>query len=111
MKAILTLIVAVSAATLSAQALAAPEISGTVAISNNKAQNINVGGGSAGGGKLPFVGDTVHVDLTSVANINSLVMNDTNAKVSGTVAIKGNDARDVLAIGGTANVNSVVMGK
>jgi hypothetical protein len=37
-------------------------------------------------------------------------MYDNNAKVGGTVLIENNKADGVYAIGGTANVNSVVMG-
>jgi hypothetical protein len=108
MKSISALILAVATALLSTATLAAPEISGTVSIKNNKATNVITGGGSLDVGGIKGLAGA---SMNGVANVNSLVMHDANAKVSGTVSIEGNDARDIKAIGGTANVNSVVMGQ
>jgi len=111
MKSIHALVIAVSAAVLSTGALAAPEIAGTVTIRNNKASNIVAGGGSLDIGKLGGKGKGLAgLSLNGAANVNSLVMYDNNAKVGGTVLIENNKADGVYAIGGTANVNSVVMG-
>jgi hypothetical protein len=91
---------------------AAPEIAGssTVNISNNKAKNVTVGGGEGTAGKaLGGLVKGVEVKMNSEANVNSLVVND--GKVNGKVNITGNDAQDVKAIGGRANVNSVILGK
>ena len=92
--------------------LAAPEISGTVTVEKNQAKNVVAVGGSMEAGKvLGGVAKGAEGKMTGVANVNSVVLNDSNAKISGTVAITGNKADGVYAIGGTANVNSVVMGK
>jgi hypothetical protein len=110
MKSLPALILTVAAAGLSVGAAAAPEISGAVSIRNNKASNIVVGGGNLDIGKIAGL-KGANLSLQSAANVNSLVMYDPNSRVSGVVSIQGNDAKDVFAIGGTANVNSVVMGQ
>ena len=95
-------------------ASAAPEITGgaRVTIINNKATNVVAVGGSAETGRV--AGGLIkagEASLNGVANVNSLVMNSGDAKVSGQVFIANNHATDIFALGGLANVNSVVMGK
>lgn len=92
-------------------ASAAPEVSGTVNITGNKAKNITTGGGNvkATGIASKLVGASA--SMNGVANVNSVVLNDSNAKISGKVNVTGNTAEDVKAIGGTANVNSLVLGR
>jgi hypothetical protein len=93
-------------------AYAAPEIAGssTVNISNNKAKNVTVAGGQGTAGKaLGGLVKGAEVKMNGEANVNSLVVND--GKVKGKVNITGNDAQDVKALGGRANVNSVILGK
>ena len=106
------LAIAVGAALLvaSVAASAAPEITGSaqVTVSGNKAKNIVAAGGNVeASGLTKLVSGSV--SLTGVANVNSLVVND--GKVAGRVTITKNEADGVYAIGGTANVNSVVLGK
>ncbi len=107
-----TLIAAAAFAPLLASA--APEIvaGSSVLIEKNHAKNVVAVGGSIEVGKA--LGGLVkggQGSMSGVANVNSLVMNSENAKVSGKVTITGNEADGVYAIGGTTNVNSVVMGK
>jgi hypothetical protein len=113
MKSISALILAAAVVALPAAAFAAPEIAAgaTVTIKNNKASNIVAGGGSLDIGKVAGPIKVGSASLTGIANVNSLVMYDSNARVGGTVTIDGNEAKHVYAIGGTANVNSVVMGQ
>ena len=111
MKSIQALVLAVSTAVFATGALAAPEISGTVSIRGNTASKIVAGGGSLDIGKIAGgLGKAGSLSLNGAANVNSLVMYDSNAKVGGTVTIESNKADNVYAVGGTANVNSVVMG-
>jgi hypothetical protein len=90
-------------------ASAAPEVTGTVNITGNKAKNITTGGGNvkASGIAGKLIGASAN--MNGVANMNSVVLND--GKISGKVNVTGNTAEDVKAIGGTANVNSLVLGK
>jgi hypothetical protein len=93
-------------------ASAAPEITGPVTIEKNQAKNIVAVGGKGEFGKvLGGVGKAGEISLSGVANVNSLVLNDPNAKVGGKILISGNKADGVYAIGGVANVNSVIVGK
>ena len=112
MKALHTLALVVATVCTPLFASAAPEISGQVVIEKNQAKNIIAVGGKAEFGKvLGGLAKGGDVTLSGVANVNSLVLNDPNAKVSGKVLISGNKADGVYAIGGVANVNSVVIGK
>jgi hypothetical protein len=113
MNALRTLIAA-TAACAPLLASAAPEIvaGSTVLIEKNKAKNIVAVGGSIETGKLlGGVAKGAAGNMTGVANVNSLVLNSEDAKVRGNVTITGNEADGVFAIGGTTNVNSVVLGK
>lgn len=70
-----------------------------ITVANNKASNI-----TAGGGKVGI--KVASVEMAGVANVNSV--NITGSKVDGsTISVIGNEADNVRAIGGTANVNSV----
>lgn len=93
---------------MSAASLAAPEISGTVNVTGNRASKIQSGGAKGSVGIGPFKGG--EVDAAGETNVNSLILKD--GKVTGTVNISNNQADDVSNWGGgTVNVNSVVVGK
>jgi hypothetical protein len=114
MNKLIAIVVAAATACAAFSASAAPEIASgaTVNIKGNKASNVFAIGGSLSTGKIAGgLAKGAEGQMTGVANVNSLVMNDTNARVGGTVNITGNKADNVFAIGGTTNVNSVVMGK
>ena len=87
---------------------AAPEVSGTVNITGNKAKGIATGGGSAKvtGITSKLIGGSA--SMNGVANVNSVVLND--GKITGKVNVMNNEAKDVKAVGGTANVNSLIIG-
>lgn len=86
--------------------MAGAEISGKVTISGNKASNIKSQGGS---GSVGFKGVGVDVNASGSTNVNSLVLAK-DSKVTGTVTISGNEAKDITnSGGGELNLNSVVM--
>jgi hypothetical protein len=94
--------------TLSSAIHAAPEISGTVTVSSNKASNIRSGGGQGSIGIGPFKGGSI--DGAGQTNVNSLILRDGN--VSGTVTISDNEGIEIENYGGgEINANSVVVGK
>ncbi len=108
MKTSTRLLLALGIAGFSAASFAAPEISGTVNVTNNKASKIQSGGAS-GKLKIGFL-NAGSIDAAGETNVNSLVLKD--GKVTGTVNISGNQANDVANWGGgKVNVNSVVVGK
>lgn len=68
-------------------------------MSGNKATNVLAGGGKAGI-------KVAEVSMEGVANVNSI--NITGSKIRNSdITVTGNEATDIKAIGGTANVNSV----
>ena len=114
MNKLTTLVFAAASACAVFSASAAPEIGSGAAVNikDNRANKVFAIGGSVSAGKvLGGVGKAAEGEMNGVANVNSLVMNDRNAKVNGQVNIIGNRAENVFGIGGTTNVNSVVMGK
>ena len=106
------IVVATTVIFLSAGAFAAPTIGpqANVNVTGNTAKNVTTGGGN---GKVEIrpggfkVGEG-EVNMTGVANVNSLVIKG-DGEVNGTVSIVDNVAEGINAIGGTANVNSVVL--
>lgn len=75
-------------------------------VTGNKAEGVTAGGGSLGvsGVAKKLIGAEAKMD--GVANVNSV--NVTGSRVEdSTISVDKNTAKDVNAIGGTANVNSV----
>lgn len=108
MKSATRLLLALTIAGVSAPSFAAPEISGNVNVTNNRASKIQSGGAKGSVGIGPLKGGSV--DAAGETNVNSLIVKD--GKVTGTVNISGNQADDVANWGGgSVNVNSVVLGK
>ena len=94
--------------TLNCAAYAAPEISGEVNVTNNRATKVRSGGGEGSIGIGPFRGGSI--DGAGQTNVNSVIVRDGN--ISGTVNITDNEADDIQNYGGgEINVNSVVLGK
>ncbi len=94
---------------------AAPKIlqGATVNIKENKATNVKGVGGSlsASAGALFLglqAGPQGSLDMSAEANVNSVVMRG-DAEIGGTVNLERNEATDIMAIGGRANVNSLIM--
>ncbi len=90
-----------------AAASAAPGVGGDVTITGNRAGKVTVIGGSGSVGIGPFKGG--ELNMTAAANVNSVVVN--GGEIKGKVTISDNRAGDVMAIGGLANVNSLVVNK
>ncbi|WP_300451721.1 hypothetical protein [Accumulibacter sp.] len=83
---------------------AAPAVGGDITITNNTAGKVTVIGGRASGGVGPLKGE---LNMTSAAYVNSAVVN--GGSVAGKITVSNNRTKDVLAIGGVAAVNSVVV--
>ncbi len=107
MNKMLTLCTSLALLGASFAASAAPGVGGDVTITNNKAGKVTVIGGSGSVGIGPFKGG--ELNMTSAANVNSVVVN--GGEIKGKVTIADNKAGDVMAIGGLATVNSLVVNK
>jgi hypothetical protein len=96
------LVLCTTAALLGASfaAAAAPGVGGDVTIANNKAGKVTVC-------ICPFKGG--ELNMTAAANVNSVVVN--GGEIKGKVTIANNTAGDVTAVGGLANVNSLIVNK
>lgn len=103
------LVLCTTAALLGASfaAAAAPGVGGDVTIANNKAGKVTVVGGKGSVGIGPFKGG--ELNMTAAANVNSVVVN--GGEIKGKVTIANNTAGDVTAVGGLANVNSLIVNK
>jgi hypothetical protein len=86
-------------------ATAAPAVDGDVVISGNRAGTVTTGGGKLTIGKGIF--KFGELDMSAGANVNSVVVN--GGSIKGSVTVKDNIVKDVNAIGGMANVNSLVV--
>lgn len=102
-----TLALAATTALVTFSASAAPGIDGSATVKNNKAGTVVVTGGKGSVGLGPLKGG--EVDLTSGANVNSIVVK--GGKIGGTALVTDNKVDTVVSTGGQANVNSIVVTK
>lgn len=105
MKKTLNLVLCATVLSAPLLALAAPGVGGDVLISGNKAGKVTVIGGDLKIGLGPIRGG--ELNMTAAANVNSVVVN--GGEIKGKVTIVDNEAGEVRAIGGLANVNSLVV--
>ncbi len=69
-------------------------------INNKSTGTVTAGGGEAGG-------YGVSAKMNSVANVNSVNLNNSTLEGGSKINVRDNTSKDVNAYGGTANVNSV----
>jgi hypothetical protein len=95
------------AALVSFSSMAAPGIGGDATVKGNKAGTVVVTGGKGSVGLGPIKGGSV--DMTSGANVNSIVVK--GGKIGGSATVVDNKADTVVSTGGQANVNSIAVSK
>jgi hypothetical protein len=105
MKKFIQLVVSVAALSAPLLAAAAPAVDGDVVISGNRAGTITAGGGKLTIGKGIF--KFGELDMSTGVNANSVVVN--GGSIKGSVTVKDNVVKDINAIGGMVNVNSLVV--
>ena len=94
-------------------AQATPTVVGNIIVVGNQANTVLVFGGAISGtvkfGFLALTG-ALNTSGAPTVNVNSISISGNNS-VLGNISVQGNKVDDAIIIGGSANINSVVIGR